>query len=260
MGLTVDEVAEQLLCSPTKISRLETATRLPNLRDVRDLCTLYKVDNAKSAQLMEMARKAREPGWWAKYEDLDMPYIGLEQDAVSITSYTMYYVPALLQTEDYTRAIIKGLAPKIDDKVLEDRIEARMERQKLLERDGPPKYRVLMDESVLCRPVGSRAVMHKELEKVLDAGQSGKATIQVVPFEIGAHAAQDSNFIFLEFEDEALPSIVFVEGLAAHQYLEKKEDIDRYREGIEYLRDSALSPRESLQRVMKARELYKGDR
>lgn len=260
MGLTVEEVAERLLCSPTKISRLETATCLPNLRDVRDLCTLYHVDDTRSAQLMEMARKVREPGWWTKYEDLDMPYIGLEQDAASITSYTMYYVPALLQTAEYTKAIIKGIAPKIDTKVLEDRIEARMERQKLLERDEPPKYRVLIDESVLCRPVGSRAVMHKQLGKVLEAGQKGKATIQVVPFELGAHAAQDSNFIFLEFGDDALPSIVFVEGLAAHQYLEKKEDIDRYSEGIEYLRDSALSPRESLQRIMKARDHYVGER
>ena len=209
---------------------------------------------------MEMTRKAREPGWWAKYEDLDMPYIGLEQDAVSITSYTMYYVPALLQTEEYTRAIIKGLAPKIDTKILEDRIEARMLRQKLLEKDEPPRYRVLMDESVLCRPVGGEAVMREQLRKVLDVGQQGKATIQIVPFEIGAHAAQDSNFILLDFTNDELPPVAFVEGLAAHQYLEKKEDIDRYREAIEYLRDSALSPRESVQRITKACNLYQGDR
>ena len=188
-----------------------------------------------------------------------MPYIGLEQDAASITSYTMYYVPALLQTEDYTRAIIKGLAPKIDTKVLEDRIEARMLRQKLLEKDEPPRYRVLMDESVLCRPVGGEAVMRGQLSKVLDVGQRGKATIQIVPFEIGAHAAQDSNFILLDFDNDELPPVAFVEGLATHQYLEKKEDIDRYREAIEYLRDSALSPHESVQRIIKARNLFQGD-
>ena len=260
LNLTVEEVAERLLCSPTKISRLETATRLPVLRDVRDLCTLYGVDEAKADQLMEMARKAREPGWWAKYEDLDMPYIGLEQDAASITSYTMYYVPALLQTEEYTRAIIKGIAPKIDTKILEDRIEARMHRQKLLEKDEPPRYRVLMDESVLCRPIGGRAVMREQLDRVLDVGQRGKAAIQIIPFEIGAHAAQDSNFILLDFDNVGLPPIAFVEGLAAHQYLERKEDIDRYRETIEYLRDSALSPRESKQRIIEARDLYQGDR
>lgn len=260
LNLTVEEVAERLLCSPTKISRLETATRPPMLRDVRDLCTLYSVDEAKAKQLMEMAQKAREPGWWAKYEDLDMPYIGLEQDAASITSYTMYYVPALLQTERYTRAVIKGIAPKIDTKILEDRIEARMRRQKLLEKDEPPRYRVLMDESVLCRPIGGRAVMREQLDRVLDVGRRGKATIQIIPFEIGAHAAQDSNFILLDFDDVELPPIAFVEGLAAHQYLEREEDIDRYREAIEYLRDSALSPRESKQRITEARDSYQGDR
>lgn len=257
-GLTVEEVAERLLCSATKISRLETASRPPNLRDVRDLCALYEVDGAQTDQLMDMAKEARKPGWWNKYEDLDMPYIGLEQDAASITAYTMYYVPALLQTEKYTRAIIKGIAPKIDTKILENRIEARILRQELLERDNPPKYRVLMDESVLCRPVGGRATMLEQLDKILDLVQTGKATVQVVPFDIGAHAAQDSNFIVLDFDDEELPSIAFVEGLAAHQYLERKEDIERYREAIEYLRDSALRPRESLQRITEARDSYQG--
>lgn len=258
-GLTVDEVAERLLCSATKISRLETASRPPNLRDVRDLCGLYGVDDTLTDQLMDMAREARKPGWWNKYEDLDMPYIGLEQDAASITSYTMYYVPALLQTEDYTRAIIKGIAPKIDPKILENRIEARTLRQKLLEKDPPPKYRVLIDESVLCRPVGGRAIMLGQLDKILGLVQTGKATVQVVPFEIGAHAAQDSNFIVLDFDDKELPSIAFVEGLAAHQYLERKEDIERYSEAIESLRDSALSPRESFQRITASRNSYQGD-
>jgi hypothetical protein len=218
---------------------------------------VYELSEAEADQLVEMAREARKPNWWNKYEDLSMPYIGLEQDAASITSYTMYYVPALLQTEDYTRAIILAIAPKIDRKILEDRIEARMLRQQILGRDDPPKYRVLMDEAVLRRPVGGQAVMRAQIDKILDTANKGKVTIQIVPFEIGAHAAQDSNFILLDFDDQA--SVAFVEGLAAHQYLDKKEDTERYREAVEYLRDSALSPRESIPRIMEARSLHQDD-
>src|SRR5712691_1581804 len=103
-GYTVEEVAERLLCSATKISRLETGTRRPSLRDVRDLCALYEVDEPKAAEFMELARGAREQVWWTQYEDLKLdPYLGLEQVANAITSYTMYYIPALLQIEEYTK-------------------------------------------------------------------------------------------------------------------------------------------------------------
>ena len=109
-GMTVEEVAEKLLCSATKISRLETGARRPSLRDVRDLCQLYDIDESTSADLMALARQAREQGWWAQYEDLKLdPYIGLEQEAISITSYTMFYFPALLQTEEYAGVIIKAM-------------------------------------------------------------------------------------------------------------------------------------------------------
>src|SRR3984885_1458530 len=92
-GLTVEDVAEKLLCSATKISRLETGARRPSLRDVRDLCSLYEVDESTSAEFMNLARRAREPGWWTQYEDLNLdPYIGLEQEAASLTSYSMYYI------------------------------------------------------------------------------------------------------------------------------------------------------------------------
>ena len=111
--MTVEDVAEKLLCSATKVSRLETAVRRPSLRDVRDLCVLYGVDEATSAELMSLARGAREQGWWTQYEDLDLdPYIGLEQEAEAITCFSMYYMPALLQTEDYAQTIIKASRPK----------------------------------------------------------------------------------------------------------------------------------------------------
>ena len=251
-GLTVEDVAEKLLCSPTKISRLETGARRPSLRDVRDLSGLYGVDEATSAGLMDLARGAREQVWWTQYTDLGLdPLLGLEQDAAAITNYTMYYIPALLQTEEYTRAIIKAIAPKMDPNIYQQRVEVRMRRQvRVLEGDSRPRYRVLVDEAVLRRRVGGPTVMAAQLDKVLEAEKHGKVTVQVVPFDVGAHAAQDSNFILFEFvEDSNLSPVVFVEGLTGNQYLEKPADIARYREALEYLRDSALSPRDSIQLV-----------
>jgi transcriptional regulator with XRE-family HTH domain len=255
-GMAVEDVAERLLCSATKISRVETGARRPSLRDVRDLCGIYGVGEPTLAELMRLAREAREQGWWMQYGDLAVgPYIGLEEAATSITCFTMYYVPALLQTEDYARAIITAIAPKMDPKIHQQRVEARLRRQQLLTQDKPPRYRVLLDEAVLHRRVGGSAVMAAQLGKVLELEQDGKAMVQVIPFDIGGHAAQDSNFVLLDFE-EPLPSVVFIEGLTNNLLQERKADLDRYREAIEYLRDSALSPRDSVLRISEMRRAY----
>jgi transcriptional regulator with XRE-family HTH domain len=255
-NLTVEDVGEKLLCSATKISRLETGARRPSLRDVRDLCTLYGVDELTSAELMNLARGAREQTWWTQYDDLDLdPYLGLEQDAVAITSYTTHLFPALLQTEDYTRLVIKAIAPKMGPEIFQQRVEARMRRQKrILEKDNPPRYRVFLDEAVLHRHVGSPALITAQLDKVLNAVSSDKVTIQVISFDVGVHASQDSNFILFELDKESgLPPVVFVEGLTGNQYHQREADITRYREAIELLRDSALSPRDSVEYVTKMR-------
>ncbi len=235
-GLTVEEVAEKLLCSATKISRAETGARRPTLRDVRDLCALYNVSPEESAQLMDLAREARQPGWWM---------IGLEQEATAITCFGMFFVPALLQTEDYAAAIIKGIAPRIDPGILRQRVEARMRRQQLLQRPKPPRYRALLDEAALHRQVGGAAVMNAQLGKILQLIQEEKATVQIIPFGVGSYAAMDSNFVYLEFGESSLPGVVFVEGLEALRYLEKPTELARYAESLEYLRDTALTPRDS---------------
>ena len=195
--LTVEDVAEKLLCSATKVSRLETGVRRPSLRDVRDLCVLYGVDESTTTDLLALARGAREPGWWTKYEDLKLdPLIGLEQDAAAITCFSMYYIPALLQTADYARAIIGAIAPKIDPQILEQRVEARMRRQQLLDGPNRPRYRVLLDEALLHRRVGGAELMAAQLDTLLQAARLNKVTIQIIPFDVGAHAAADGYFIF----------------------------------------------------------------
>ena len=254
--LTIEDVAKQLLCSTTKISRLETGTRRPNPRDVRDLCRLYDVGEPTTGKLMSLAREAREPVWWTKYEDINLdPYLGLEQDAVAITSYTTYYIPALLQTEEYTRAIIHSIAPKMDSDIFKQRVEVRMRRQGVLEGDNRPRYRILLDEAVLQYVVGGPMIMAVQLERVLVAQHEGLATIQVIPFDAGAFTAQESNFVLLEFGEKSLISpVVFVEGLTSNQYIQRAPDVARYREAIEYLRDAALTPRDSVKYIEEKRD------
>jgi transcriptional regulator with XRE-family HTH domain len=258
LGLTVEQVGAEMLCSATKISRLETGARRASLRDVRDLCRVYGVSDPTS--LMDLARQAREPGWWSRFDDLGSrihPYIGLEQEAASITSYSMYYVPPLLQTADYARAVIRGIERKMDNRVLSNRVEARLLRQRRLDAPSPPRYRALADEGVFRRQIGGLAVMRAQLDKILTWAALDRGSVQVIPFSAGAHASADSNFDVLEFGDNTRqPPIVYVEGLVMNQILERPADIARYREAIEYLRDSALSTADSAAVIAAIRDEY----
>ena len=260
-GLTVEEVAAELLCSTTKISRLETAARRPSLRDVRDLCVLYELDQQMSRELMSLAREARESGWWTEYADLGLdPLIGLEQEAASITCYSMYYMPGLLQTEEYAELIIKTVAPKMDRNVVQQRTAARMRRQEVLGDNGP-FYNVILDEMVFRRGVGSSSLMAAQVGKVLQLVHGNHITLQVIPFKAGAYAAADSYFVLLEFDDESnLWPVVYIEGLTDNQYLQRGPDIARYRETVEYLRDRALDPDGSIEFMENVRKEYeRGD-
>jgi transcriptional regulator with XRE-family HTH domain len=256
-NLTVEMVAKELLCSPTKISRAETGVRRATLRDVRDLCRIYEVDPEGSAELMELARDAYQPGWWTKYDDLKInPLIGMEQSATAITSFCMYYIPGLLQSEDYARAIIKGIAPKIEEKILDSRVAARMERQKILGSPRPPRYRAVIDEAVLRRHVGGPDVMRGQLERILSLMRDDRITVQVIPYAVGAYGSQDSNFTYMEFGDTKLPDLVYVENLVTQLYMERPDEVGRYREAIDLLRDAALNPRDSAKLIDEIRREY----
>ena len=259
-NLTVEDVAERLLCSATKISRLETGARRPSLRDVRDLCGIYEVDASTSAELMSLAKEARAAGWWTQYDDLNLdPLIGLEDAATTITCYSMFYMPGLLQTREYAQGIISIVAPKMDPHVVQQRVDARLRRQQLLSRDSGPRYNVLLDENVIRRGVGDPELIAAQLEKVLDTINAGRAVVQVIPFSAGAYATADGYFVLLEFEGRAdLWPVVYIEGLAGNQYLDRKGDIARYRECIDYLKARALSPQESESLIAKARADYTG--
>ena len=244
-GLTVDDVAGKLLCSATKVSRLETGARPASLRDVRDLSRLYGLGEPKTAELMELAREARRPGWWTHYGELNLtPYIGFEQEASSITAFGMYSVPSLLQTTEYAEALASraiSAPPGLNDK----RVEALLKRQQIFERIPRPRYRALLDEAVLHRRVGGRAVMASQLKKMLELAHSGLVTIQIIPFQVGAHGSTDSNFNLFEFDSTSLGPVVFVEGLVSNLYQERPVEVERYRVQVDYLRDLALNPGDS---------------
>jgi hypothetical protein len=206
---------------------------------------------------MKLTREARELGWWKKYDDLNLDlYIGLEQQAAAITAYSMYHVHGLAQTEDYARTIIKDIAPNINPDIHRQRVEARIHRQELLERENPPRYRLLLDEAVLRRPVGGPGLMAAQLAKIIESATSAKATVQIILFDLGTYSVADISFTLLEFNEPLLSPVVFVEGLVANQYYEKPADVARYRESIEYIRDSALNPRDSIQRLIDIQKTY----
>ncbi|HEX4833774.1 MAG TPA: helix-turn-helix transcriptional regulator [Trebonia sp.] len=256
-GLTVENVAEKLMCSAAKVSRMETGARRPILRDIRELCELYSLDDVTAAEMMRLTKEAREQGWWARYEDLALyPYIGFEQDATAITTYSLYWLPALLQTEDYARAIIQAIAPRIEPEVLEDRVLARMRRQERLLAEEPPRYRALIDEAVFRREVGGSALMAAQIDKVLQLAESPNVTVQFIPFGSGAYSIADIMFTILEFGQPLMSPLVFVEGLISHQYYERADDVARFRESLENIRDSALTPRESMRYLADIKKEY----
>ena len=182
-GLTVEQVAERLLCSPSKVSRMETGHGVATLRDVRDLCELYDVtDQAERDRMTRLAREGKQQGWWQAYDLPYSTYVGLEEEAVSIKIYDSAVVPGLLQTAEYGWALHTASLPKHDDNVIGQRIEVRATRQRILTRPNPPSLHVVMDEAVLHRVVGSPGIMRAQLTRVVEAmelmdGDSAAATI-----------------------------------------------------------------------------------
>ncbi len=245
-GRTVDDIARELLCSPPKISRIETGVRPASLRDVRDLCRIYGVDDALRDRLMTLAREAKQEGWWNRYGDIAIdPMIGLEIEAAQISSYESCVIPWMFQTREYARAVIRGILPRIADGVMDERVAARLTRQEIITRESPPHFWSLVDESAIRRRVGSNQVMRDQLKAMVELAAIPNMTLQVVPFSLGAHPGLNNTFTLLEFES-AQPPVVSMENMAGSLYLERGSDVDRYREALMYLRAGALDPENSI--------------
>src|SRR5215216_5333015 len=196
-GLTIDRVAEALECSPSKVSRIETGQVSATPRDVRDMLELYRVDEDRREAMVQIAREARQRGWWQKFVDVPdgVPaYVGLEAAATSIDVYMSLIVPALLQTPDYARAVIGAVRPDLPRSEIDRRVELRVHRQGLLDQERPPLMRVLLDDAVLARPVGGPAVMAAQRRRLLEDAERAAITLQLLPVAAGAHAGMDGPF------------------------------------------------------------------
>lgn len=257
-GLTVEQAAGQLMFSMSKLSRMETGHGVATRRDIRDLCALYEVtDEAERKRMMNLAVEGRQAGWWQSY-DLNQfaDYVGLEADAVSVKNYQSILIPGLLQTPDYARAVNEAVIPQPDPERLEEQTEVRLRRQDRLTQDPPLRFGVILDEAALHRVIGGPAVMEAQLRHLAEMSRLPNVTLQVIPFSAGAHPAMDSTFNVLEFAD-AVPGVVYVEGLVGWVYMKRSRDVERYARVFERLCHVALPPRESVELIKKAAARHK---
>ncbi|MEU2342430.1 helix-turn-helix transcriptional regulator [Streptomyces sp. NPDC013082] len=243
-GMTAEEVADRLLVSQSKISRLENGRRSISQRDVRDLCGVYEVaDHRVVDSLMQMAKDSRQQGWWHAFGDIPYSvYIGLETDAESLRVYEPQIVPGLLQTRSYAEALITGALPEAPPSDIEKRVNVRARRQDRVNApEHPLRLWAVIDESALRRLVGGKQVMLAQLEHLVEQSKLPHVTVQVLPFEMGAHPGINGQYAILEFPDAADSSVVYIEGVTSDLYLEKANDVQRYSVMYEHLRAQALN-------------------
>ncbi|MFI5839745.1 helix-turn-helix domain-containing protein [Catenuloplanes sp. NPDC051500] len=243
VGLSAHEVAERLLVSPTKISRLENGQRAPQPRDVRDLCDLYGIsDPAERETLMSFVAEARKLGWW---QDFDLPastsaYVEMEGAATQLRNWETSLVPGLLQTPDYAEWALLSWDRRLTKEQVEQTARARRRRQERLTDADPLVVRAILDESVLRRMNGFGAA-RAQLEHLLKLSELPTVSIQVLPYWAGLHEAVNSPFALLDL-DVTAGGVVFVEGLVGYLYLERPEQLTRYRDVFQWLQATALSP------------------
>ncbi|MFB6677853.1 helix-turn-helix domain-containing protein [Streptomyces sp. NPDC057684] len=258
-GMTAEEVAERLLVSQSKISRLENGRRSISQRDVRDLCGVYEVEDHRIVDsLMQMAKDSRQQGWWHSFGDIPYSvYIGLETDAASLRVYDPQVVPGLLQTRAYAETLITGALPETTPTDIDKRVQVRVRRQeRIAAPDNPLRLWTVLDESALRRVVGSRAVMREQLEHLVEQSQLPHVTVQVIPFDMGAHPGLNGQYAILEFPDAADSSVVYIEGVTSDLYLEKANDVQKYSVMYEHLRAQALNVEQSRQFIAKIAQEY----
>jgi hypothetical protein len=249
-GLTIREVATTLEWDPSKLSRVEGMQRGIIVRDVRKLLDIYGVqDEAQREALFEMSRQSKQRGWWQAFSDL-MPgeyasLVGLEAEATEIRNYEPELVPGLLQTEQYARAVIRAYRPADTAQEVERRVQIRMTRQQILDRDDPPRLRLVLNEGAVRRLAGGREVMREQLTKLSEDRSRGNVMIQVLPFTAGEHPGMSGPFSILGFAEPGELGVVNLEGMNTSLSLETEHDLEQYGNAFDFLQAAALGPRES---------------
>jgi len=239
-GITAEQAADAIRGSHSKISRMEHGRVGFKERDVADLLTLYSVtDGEERAALLNLARESNTPGWWHAYSDILPtwlePYVGLEAAASIIRTYQIQFVPGLLQTEGYARALLRTGYPTVTDEEIARRSDLRLSRQEILGRPGAPQLWAVVDEGVLRRPIGGSTIMREQIEHLIRMAEHPAVTLQVLPFGVGGHSAGCGPFTILRFAEPDLHDVIYIEQLTSALYLDKPAEVDRYLEVMEQL-------------------------
>jgi transcriptional regulator with XRE-family HTH domain len=257
-GVSRDDAGYHIRASGSKISRLELGRVSFKERDVSDLLELYGVDATTKEQLVQLTAEANAMPWWQKYREV-VPdwfhvYVGLEEAATLIRLYEVQFVPGLLQTEDYARAVVMQGSPHLAPEEVDSRVAVRMGRQKLLTRENPPRLWAIVDEAALRRPMGGHEVLAGQLKRLIHAVGEPNITLQVMPFKYGGHAAEGGAFTMMRFPEADLPDMVYMEYLTGAHYIDRPDDVEVYAAVMERLSVAGTSPektRDILNEILK---------
>jgi len=257
-GIDRDAAAAAIRASTSKISRMELGRVGLKQRDVSDLLAFYGVrDDSLRHQLLDLAAQSHQPGWWHQYSDVVPgwfePYLGLEHAATLIRLYQVQFVPDLLQTQDYARAVDRLRHPGASEDELDRRVALLKQRQRLLSREASVKLWAVIDEAALRRPIGGDSVMRKQIEALIEACDQPHIDIQVIPFGRGGHVAAGGAFTVLRFSEPYLPDVVYLEQLITATYLDNQENVSHYRRvmnGLAVEADPSSQTRETLARLL----------
>jgi transcriptional regulator with XRE-family HTH domain len=255
-SLTREAVTDRTGINGTTLYRIEKGQARPQKRTLMALLDLYAVQPADRDELFALARPTTEQSWVMSFSDA-LPqqyraYIGFEGEAESVLNYESLYVPGLFQTEDYARAALQAGAPTAPADEITRLTDARMARQAVLSRTPPLRLWAIVDEAALHRPVGGRAVMSAQLEHLAERSEIPNVTLQVLPYDVGAHPGMAGSFAVLRFSDPPESGdVVYAEGQAADLFLESEADVHRFVSLFEHLRALALAPGKSVELIRK---------
>lgn len=245
-NIAMREAGYHIRATESKISRLETGKVSFKERDVADLLTFYGVlDEKERDQVLDLVREANTLGWWHGFGEVLPPwfeaFVGLESAAAVVRTYEVQFIPGLLQCPDYVGAVVSANRT-LTNAELERRVELRMRRQETLQRENGPVLWVVLDEAALRRPMGSPEVMRTQIRYLIEQAARPNVTIQLLPYSVGAHAAEGGAFTLLRFAEADLPDVVYLEHLTGAQYIEKPEDVEHYARAMDRISVDALHP------------------
>ncbi|MEU4048079.1 helix-turn-helix transcriptional regulator [Streptomyces olivaceus] len=261
-GLRREEAAKVLRVAPATVRRMEMAEVALKIPYVQILLTTYGVASDEVSAFVTLAEEANQPGWWQRYHDV-LPdwfsmYVSLEGAARIVRSYEPHFVPGLLQTEDYARSVMEaGTIGNAGSDAVERHVSLRMERQRLLDRPDPPHLWVVMDETVLRRPVSVHGrVMREQLDKLLEFAARDRVTLQVAEFEDGPHPGTYAPFTLFRFAEPELPDMVFTEYLTGALYLDSRTEVSAHLEVLDHMTARAASTQRTEKILREYRETF----